>query len=140
MKWPLAKIIFIEVSDIDCNILNVAAEGCFYPGQIRNVSGTRLLKYFKREGDTYFLINRIKKMVSFYRHDLLLSSFDDGYDLIACRNVAIYFTRVAQEKLYLKFYRALNSGGVLFIGASEMIFNYREYGFEKLASCFYRKK
>lgn len=133
---------FIEGSDIDCNVLSAAVEGCFYPEQIRNVSGARLLKYFKREGegDTYFLIDRIKKMVSFRRHDLLLSSFDNGYDLIACRNVTIYFTRVAQEKLYLKLYRSLNSGGVLFIGASEMIFNYREYGFEKLASCFYRKK
>lgn len=44
------------------------------------------------------------------------------------------------QKLYMNFYRALNPGGVLFIGGSKMIFNYREYGFEKLVSCFYRKK
>ncbi|NLI11602.1 CheR family methyltransferase [Pelotomaculum propionicicum] len=131
---------YIEGSDIDQNALNAAREGCFSPDQIRNVSGLRLLKYFKRDGDNHYLIDSIKNKVFFRRHDLLLSPYDQGFDLIACRNVAIYFNRVAQEKLYMNFYRALNSGGVLFIGASEMIFNCRAYGFEKLAPCFYRKK
>ncbi len=131
---------YIEGSDLDHNVLNLALEGCFSPDQIRNVSGSRLLKYFTRESDNYYLNDRIKKKVLFRQHDLLLSPYDQGYDLIACRNVAIYFNRVAQEKLYMNIYRALNPGGVLFIGASEMIFNYRAYGFEKLVSCFYRKK
>lgn len=131
---------YIEGSDIDHNVLGLALKGCFPPGQIRNVSGSRLLKYFKRVGDNYYLIESITKMVSFRQHDLLLPTYDQGYDLIVCRNVAIYFNRAAQEKLYIRFHKALRPGGVLFIGASEMIFYYRAYGFEKLAPCFYRKK
>lgn len=131
---------FIQGSDIDNNVLKAALEGCYHADQIINVSHRRQIKYFIRKGDLYYLVEKIKKLVSFMHHDLLLSPFDQGYDLISCRNVVIYFTREAQEKLYLKFYRALNPGGVLFIGASEMVFNYREFGFEKLASCFYRKK
>lgn len=130
----------IEGTDLDQNILRAAGEGRYNPDQVRNVSGPRLAKYFKREGNFYYLDDSIKKMVSFRQHDLLLDSFGQGYDLIACRNVTIYFTREAQEKLTAKFYKALSPGGVLFIGASEMIFNYQDIGFEKLASCFYRKK
>lgn len=131
---------FLLGSDIDDNVLKAAREGCYHTDQVVNVSPLRQIKYFKREGDLYYLVQSIIKMVTFKHHDLLLSPFDRGYDLISCRNVMIYFTREAQEKLYLKFYNALNPGGVLFIGASEMIFNCRELGFEKLASCFYRKK
>lgn len=130
----------IEGSDIDRNILQAAAQARYHPDQVRNVSGPRQTKYFRREGNLYFLNENIKKMISFRQHDLLLDPFGQGYDLIACRNVTIYFTREAQEKLNIKFYRALNPGGVLFIGASEMIFNYHELGFEKIASCFYRRK
>ena len=129
----------IEGSDIDRNILQAAARGCYHPDQVRNVSGPRQLRYFKREGGFYSLNDNIKKMVSFRQHDLLLEPFGQGYDLITCRNVIIYFTREAQEKLNSKFYRALNPGGVLFTGASEMIFNYHGLGFQKLANCFYRK-
>jgi chemotaxis protein methyltransferase CheR len=131
---------FIQGSDIDNKVLKAALEGCYHADQVMNVSRLRQLKYFMRQDDMYYLVQKIKRMVSFIHHDLLLSPFNHGYDLISCRNVAIYFTREAQEKLYLKFYRALSPGGVLFIGASEMIFNYREFGYEKLASCFYRKK
>lgn len=131
---------FIQGSDIDNKVLNAALEGCYHADQVMNVSRLRQSRYFMRQGDMYYLVQKIKRMVSFIHHDLLLSPFDCGYDLISCRNVMIYFTREAQEKLFLKFYRALNPGGVLFIGASEMIFNYREFGYEKLASCFYRKK
>ena len=113
--------------------------GRYSPDQVRNVSSLRLRKYFRREGNSYVLSENIRKLVYFRQHDLLLDPFGQGYDLIACRNVTIYLTRDAQEKLNGKFYKALSPGGVLFIGASEMIFNYRELGFEKLASCFYRK-
>lgn len=130
----------IEGSDIDANILKAAAEACYIQEQVRNVSNSRQLKYFKRQGASYSLSDSMKKMVSFRQHDLLLDNFGQGYDLIACRNVSIYFTREAQDRLNSKFCRALNSGGVLFIGASEMIFNYQELGFEKMASCFYCKR
>lgn len=129
----------IEGTDIDRNILQLAAGAVFSQEQVRNLSGQRLMKHFRREENQYLLNDSIKRMVSFRQHDLLLDPFGSGYDLIACRNVTIYFTREAQEKLNNKFARALNPGGVLFIGASEMIFNYNDLGFEKLASCFYRK-
>lgn len=130
----------IEGTDIDRNILQKASKACYHPEQVRNVSGPRLAKYFRKEGGFYCLDEYIKKMVSLRQHDLLLDPYGQGYDLIACRNVMIYFTREAQDVLNNKFIKALRPGGVLFIGASEMIFNYKELGLEKISSCFYARK
>lgn len=129
----------IEGSDIDSNILRSAAEARYSPDQVKNLSDQRLARYFRQEGNLYCLKDSIKGTVNFHQHDLLVDPFGQGYDLISCRNVTIYFTREAQDKLNRKFKRALNPGGVLFIGASEVIFQYRQLGFEKISTCFYRR-
>ncbi|MCG9967958.1 protein-glutamate O-methyltransferase CheR [Pelotomaculum terephthalicicum JT] len=130
----------IEGTDLDRNILQAAATACYNADQVRNVSSARLAKYFRKEGNSYYLSDKIKNMVTLRQHDLLLDQYGQGYDLIACRNVMIYFTRDAQDVLNNKFVKALRPGGVLFIGASEMIFNYKELGLEKIASCYYLRK
>ena len=130
----------IEATDLDRNILQAANKAVYTKEQVRNVSNERVLKYFKKEGDMYHLDAKIKNMVNFRQHDLLTDPYNQGYDIIACRNVMIYFTKEAQDILNNKFIKALKPGGVLFIGASEMIFNAKELGLEKVASCYYRRK
>lgn len=129
----------VEASDIDNNILSSAAIGKYNQDMVRNVSQQRLQKYFTREGSHYLVKDNIKKRVNFKRHDLLIEPYGSGYDLIMCRNVTIYFTREAQDRINSKFSQALTKGGILFIGGSEMIFNYQELGLEKMLPCFYRK-
>ena len=60
--------------------------------------------------------------------------------LILCRNVMIYFTQDAKERLYERFYNSLLSAGVLFLGNTEQIINSRGYGFVPLKSFFYIKE
>ncbi len=129
----------LDASDIDKNILSAAAIGKYNQDMVRNVSPQRLQKYFTREGNYYLVNDAIKKRVNFKRHDLLLEPYGQGYDLIVCRNVTIYFTREAQDRINSKFSQALTMGGIFFIGGSEMIFNYQELGLEKVLPCFYRK-
>ncbi len=129
----------LEASDIDKNILNAAAVGKYNPDMVRNVNPERLQKYFTKENNYYLAKDTVKRKVNFKRHDLLTEPYGHGYDLIVCRNVTIYFTREAQDRINKKFSQALTPGGVLFIGGSEMIFNYQELGLEKLLPCFYRK-
>lgn len=130
----------LDATDIDKNILQAAASGRYSKDAVRNVSQEHLTKYFTRTGDHFLITELIKKRVSFRRHDLLTETFSQGYDLILCRNVTIYFTREAQDRINTKFAQALVPGGILFIGGSEMIFNYQELGFEKISPCFYKKK
>lgn len=129
----------IEATDIDRRILQKAMEASYSKDSLKNVSRERLERFFTRQGELFLLKDSIKKKVEFRYHDLLGDDYRKGYDLIVCRNVTIYFTREAQDTIYQKFSRSLNPGGILFIGGSEMIFQYKEFGYEKLAPCFYQK-
>lgn len=129
----------IEATDIDPYVLEKAREGRYPPEAVRHVGSRRLARYFTRDGHTYVINEALRRRVLFRRHDLLADPFGQGYDLILCRNVTIYFTREAQDRLNARLAQALAPGGVLFIGATEMIFNYQQLGLERLRPCFYRK-
>lgn len=64
----------------------------------------------------------IRKMVTFGETDLIKDKFTGGQHLIMCRNVIIYFERVIQEQLFVKFHEALAPGGYLVLGKVETIF------------------
>lgn len=129
----------IDATDIDEGALAAARRGVYPPRAVQAVTPERLKRYFRREGENFCVSEKIKAMVHFRRHDLLKDPFPGGYHLILCRNVVIYFTAAAQLELYRRFYQALAPGGVLFIGATESLFQYRELGFEKVAPWFYRR-
>ena len=130
----------ITATDIDTNILNVAKEGKYDFRALRNVTPERLSRFFEQTGDGRYSVSpQARKNVTFKKHDLLEEAYDTDYDLIVCRNVTIYFTRETQERIYSNFYRSLKDGGVLFIGATENIIQYRQLGFEKVSHWFYRK-
>jgi chemotaxis protein methyltransferase CheR len=129
----------IEATDIDQRILGVARRAVYTPDLLRNVSPVRRAKYFREVNGLYVLNGELKKRVVFSCHDLLKDPYGNGYDLIMCRNVQIYFTKDAQHRINKQFSEALRPGGVLFVGSSETILNYRELGLEKGAPSFYRK-
>lgn len=130
----------ILATDVDRNVLARAALGKYGADAVKNVSPDRLARYFTKEDNGYKISDVLKRKVTFKHHDLLQDRYDTGFDLILCRNVTIYFTREAQERVNSQFAKSLNEGGILFTGGSEMIFNYQELGFEKISHCFYRKK
>jgi chemotaxis protein methyltransferase CheR len=64
---------------------------------------------------------------------------DARFDLILCRNVAIYFTRETRAKVMAMFAGALTRGGVLMLGRSERLMEPRHYGLEHFADHCYRR-
>lgn len=129
----------ILATDIDTNILIRAKAGEYVSGDIKNIPKTQLHKYFKHEGEKFIINQEVKDLVTFKKHDLILDSYEGGFDIIVCRNVVIYFTNEVKEKIYEKFSKALNPGGLLFIGATESIYGYKNFGFEKLSTFIYKK-
>jgi len=129
----------IIATDIDRQILNKAEQATYLRDSLKNVTAARLERFFIQAGESFALKEALRRKVTFRHHDLLSGEYDNNYDLILCRNVTIYFTKEAQEVIYRRFNNSLTNGGILFIGGSEMIFNYKELGFEKLSTCFYRK-
>lgn len=129
----------IIATDLDSTILKKAKEGIYNYNEVKNVNKGYINKYFKIEGDKYIIDNYIKRVVSFKKHDLILDNYDKDFDLIVCRNVVIYFNQDVKDKIYKKFSSSLKKGGLLFVGATESIYNYREYGFEKASTFIYKK-
>lgn len=129
----------ILATDIDQNILERAKKGEYVSSEIKNVKKEYLQKYFTQIKDKYIIDPKIKSMVTFKRHDLILDNYDKGFDLIVCRNVVIYFNQDVKNEIYRKFSASLKPGGLLFVGATESIYNYKDYGFEKASTFIYKK-
>lgn len=129
----------ILATDIDSSILERAKQGEYLLSEIKNVKSEYIQKYFTQVNDKYIIDPNIKKMVTFKKHDLILDSYESGFDLIVCRNVVIYFNQDVKNEIYRKFSNSLKKGGLLFVGATESIYNYKDYGFEKASTFIYRK-
>ncbi len=129
----------ILATDIDSTILNKARAGIFNENEIKNIDSNLLSKYFTKDDSKYIISPSIKSMVTFKKHDLILDSYEKDFDVIVCRNVVIYFKQEIKDKIYQKFSQSLKSGGLLFVGATESIYNYRDFGFEKASTFIYKK-
>ena len=51
----------------------------------------------------------------------------------------IYFTEEAKDDIFRKYYQTLMPGGILFIGSTEQIINYKDIGFQRKNSFYYEK-
>ena len=78
--------------------------------------------------------------MEFREGNLLKDTYPSACDLIVCRNVVIYFTDEAKHDIYEKFNKSLKTGGLLFIGSTEQIMEYRELGYKRRSSFFYEKE
>lgn len=129
----------IVATDIDSTILTKAKNGEYSPAEVKCVTSDDLQKYFTMENGKYFINDSIKSSVKFKKHDLILDEYEKDCDVILCRNVVIYFNNDIKEKIYKRFSECLKKGGLLFVGATESIYSYKEYGFEKASTFIYRK-
>jgi len=125
-------------TDIDHAALEQAKKGEFNEADARGVP-SRYRKYLTQEGAVWTADQKLRKYLNFQKQNLLKDRFEPGHDLIMCRNVVIYFTDEAKDKLYERFFEALKPGGILFVGSTERIFKSNEIGFETAWPFFYRK-
>ncbi|NLK77151.1 MAG: protein-glutamate O-methyltransferase CheR [Clostridiales bacterium] len=135
---PLNQIKIIA-TDIDKQVLDKARLGLYNEKSIASVPEEFKKKYFKKIGASYQIADEIKRQVEFKEHNLLKDSYPSGCHLIVCRNVLIYFTEEAKEEIYKKFNDALTKEGVLFIGSTEQIMNYKELNYQRKQSFFFEK-
>lgn len=129
----------IMATDIDEPILHRAKLGIYNDYEIKNLPKEDLDNYFISHEKAYKVKDRIRNMVSFKKHDLLQDKYDKGYHVVLCRNVTIYFKNYARDQIYKKMSESLVSGGILFTGATESIYNPSEFGFRKLSTFIYEK-
>ena len=129
----------ILATDIDNNILKRARLGEYLETEMKNVNETFKSRYFKYSNNKYYISEKIKSEVTFKKHDLILDNYENNFDLIVCRNVVIYFKNDVKNDIFNKFSKSLKVGGLLFVGATESIYNYKDFNLEKVSTFIYKR-
>lgn len=135
---PLGNI-KIFATDLDKQVIAKAKVGLYSEKSIVGVPDDLRRKYFTQVGPSYKIADEVKARVEFKEHNLLRDVYPTDCHLIVCRNVLIYFTEEAKDDVFRRFQHSLANGGVLFIGSTEQIINYREMGYSRENSFFYQK-
>ena len=135
---PLNQI-KITATDLDKQVIAKAKTGLYNEKSVAAVPADLKKKFFTKIGPSYQISDEIKSRVEFKEHNLLKDTYPTNYHMIVCRNVLIYFTEEAKDEVFVKFQQSLSKGGILFIGSTEQIINYKEIGLERKNSFFYEK-
>ena len=92
---------------------------------------TPLKNYFSRNEIYVSVSDKIRNKALFFKHNLILDSSFNEFDIIICQNVIIYFSLELQNTVFELLYNSLKFGGYLVLGKSEMLsLKYRDV-FEK---------
>jgi len=122
-KPETVQQIEIMASDINIQVLDKAKQGHYKSYALQKVPSFFKKYYFeKKSEDHYILAETIKKMVHFFRHNLLELNPHGKFDIILCRNVMIYFDMVSKNKALQQLNRCLKKGGYLMTGYAESLF------------------
>ena len=110
-------------TDISDSAIAQASYGQYSKFEIeRGLPRDKLLKYFNANGNHWKVKDEIRAMATFKKQNLMESFLGLGrFDIIFCRNVAIYFTLEDRKKLFEKIANSLEGDGYLIIGASESL-------------------
>lgn len=114
------KLLGTDISDA---AVAQASSGRFNKFEIeRGLPRDKLTKYFTPMGQTWKINDQIRAMVNFRKFNLMHPFTGLGkFDIILCRNVAIYFTLEDRKKLFNKIADALEPDGYLIIGSTESL-------------------
>jgi len=110
-------------TDISDDAVARASRGLFSPIEIsRGLSESQRAKYFTPRVGGWQIRDEIRGMASFKKLNLMADFSALGrFDIIFCRNVAIYFSERDKASLFGRMERALEPEGCLVIGAMESL-------------------
>lgn len=131
-------------TDISDQAVAQASRGIFNRIEIeRGLPKEKLDRYFTPVGETWKVRDEIRGLATFRQINLMNDFAALGtFDIIFCRNVAIYFNESTRTQLFTRLGRSLERDGSLILGATESLigicpqFESKRY----LRSVFYQLK
>jgi chemotaxis methyl-accepting protein methylase len=112
----------IEATDIDRECMVRAREGRYRLDAFIETPPPLVQRWTELVAGDRAVDPRLRALVRVARLDLTRDRLPvRHFDLVACRNVVIYFDRALQERLFMGFHDALVPGGTLILGKVETL-------------------
>lgn len=115
----------ILATDIDTNVLRRAEAGIYPAEALKHIPETYRKRFVRRvagDHDRVQMADELRALIRFRRLNLHDKWPMKGtFDAIFCRNVAIYFDKPTQKKLFNRYADYLNIGGMLYLGHAESL-------------------
>lgn len=131
----------ILATDVDPAILERARAARYSSEETRPIPDSMKPQALQPEGEGHVRIApRVTRLVRFAELNLMRDwPLRGPFDAIFCRNVAIYFDKATQARLWQRLAALLAPGGLLCIGHSERLSGPAEAGFTSVGVTAYRK-
>lgn len=132
----------ILATDIDPQVVGKAEAGRYPLDQLDQIPPPLRKNLVVTDGQpgTFGIASPIRRMIRFGRLNLISDwPMRRPFDLVMCRNVAIYFDKETQARLWQRFADCLRPGGHLMIGHSERLNGSASTVFQNVGITTYRK-
>jgi two-component system CheB/CheR fusion protein len=118
---PAHRQLQIFATDLNADAIASARSGRFAATIAQDLTPARLSRFFSERPGGYLIDKRIRDMVLFAQHDVILDPPFTRLDILSCRNLMIYFGAALQKRLVPLFHYSLRPGGALLLGSSETV-------------------
>lgn len=133
-------------TDISADAVKRANYGVYNSFELaRGLTEKQRERYFTQTAlnGEFRIDDEIRSVAQFQQQNLLTSPVLAGmYDIVMCRNVAIYFSERDKRILFERIHKALRPGGYLIVGSTESIFDMSDLFMREMyhGAVFYIKK
>jgi chemotaxis protein methyltransferase CheR len=121
---PVQVPVDVLGTDISGAALAAAKAGRYGERAVGGLSTLLRRRYFEQQADGSYLVGqRLRGLVRFRRHNFARDPIpprgEEGFDVVVCRNVLIYFEVPLVERVIGLLGRSLRPGGTLVLGAAD---------------------
>jgi chemotaxis methyl-accepting protein methylase len=124
-------------TDCRSDALQRARAGCYDATSLKNVPGEFVGRYFKPQNGLWQVHPFLRAAAQWRQGDAIHTSEPATWDLILCRNMAIYLQPAAAGRLWERLGASLRRGGILVTGKAER--PYGAAGLRAVAPCIYQR-
>lgn len=122
---PALPPVDILATDISGAALDHARRGLFRRRSVERLPAELRNRWLHRRGDEYEIDERLRALVRFRHHNLVRDAVpplgESRFDVVACRNVLIYFDSATVERVMTSLVASLGDHGMLLLGAADAL-------------------
>ncbi|WP_037324582.1 chemotaxis protein CheB [Salinimicrobium terrae] len=112
----------IFATDIAEKHLEIGSKGLYPESIAADVPAEFLSKYFVRRTQKYEVVENLRRVVIYSKHNVIKNPPFSYMDVVSCRNLLIYFQSAIQTKALKVLHYSLKQDGILVLGTSESVY------------------